>query len=72
MSAGSSLVVVRMRGSQKTDQERDWNKDAAVLLRRGFSRVDVLGLGGTKLSALLVALMDGLTVVALEHLLGLG
>jgi hypothetical protein len=61
-----------MRGSQKIDQERDWNKDVAVLLRRGFSWVDVLGLGGTRLSALLAALMDGLTVVALENLLDLG
>jgi hypothetical protein len=58
-----------MRGSQKIDQERDWNKDAAVLLRRGFSCVDVLGLGGTRLSALLADLTDGLTVVALENLL---
>jgi hypothetical protein len=61
-----------MRGSQKIDQERDWNNDVAVLLRRGFFRVDVLSLGGTRLSALLAVLMDGLTVVALKNLLVLG
>jgi hypothetical protein len=43
-----------------------------VLLRRGGSWVDAGALGGTRLSALLFPLPDGLSVVALENLLFLG
>lgn len=68
--AGSSPLVARNLGSPNIDHERDWNKDAARLLRRPPVEGD-WAWGGTKLSPRLGAADDEgpAAVVVLESLL---